>query len=549
MYERGTVEYDQSGRQVRRLGMVQDITERKQAEEELREKSAFLEAQVDSSLDGILVVDNNNRKILQNQRMNELWKIPPAIVADPDDAQQIAFVAGRTRNPQTFVGKVNYLNSHPDEISRDEIELVDGTILDRFSSPVRDKGGKHYGRIWAFRDITDQRRLEMQLRQAQKMEAFGQLAGGVAHDFNNILAVIQMQAGLLKVDANLSLEQKDFAGEIEKAAERGANLTRQLLLFSRQQTMQPRDLRLNEAVENMAKMLRRTLGEQFDLQFKFAPHPLFLHADSGMIDQILLNLTVNARDAMPKGGQILIETSAADFDEAAAERNPKSRPGAFVCLRVTDHGSGIAPEILPRIFEPFFTTKGIGKGTSLGLATVFGIVQQHKGWIDVSSEVGTGTTIQVYLPRLKEKTDTEIIHRPADAFQGDGGTLLIVEDEAPLRNSLRVMLQRMGYRVLEAASGDEALGLWENHQADIRLVLTDLVMPGNLSGRELGERLLRQNPRLKIIYASGYSQEIVGGEWPLAEGVNYLAKPFDSRKLAQIIRQNLEADTSASSAK
>jgi CheY-like chemotaxis protein len=349
-----------------------------------------------------------------------------------------------------------------------------------------------------------------------------------------------MQAGLLKMEANLSLEQKDFAGEIEKAAERGANLTRQLLLFSRQQTMQPRDLKLNETVENMAKMLRRTLGEQFDLQFQFAPEPLYLHADPGMIDQILLNLTVNARDAMPKGGQILIETSAAEVDEAGAARNPRACAGTFVCLRVTDHGSGIAPEILPRIFEPFFTTKGIGKGTGLGLATVFGIVQQHKGWIDVSSEVGQGTTFRVYLPRLKEKSDTEIIHRPTDAYPGGGETILIVEDEAPLRDALRVALKRLGYRVLEATSGDEALALWENHRDSIRVVLTDLVMPGNLSGKELGAELLRQNPRLKIIYASGYSQEIAGGELPLAEGFNYLAKPFDSRKLAQVIRHNLD---------
>jgi nitrogen-specific signal transduction histidine kinase/CheY-like chemotaxis protein len=405
---------------------------------------------------------------------------------------------------------------------------------------LRDGAGKITHYVAVQRNISEQRILEAQFRQSQKMEAFGQLAGGVAHDFNNILAVIQMQAGLLKMEANLSLEQKDFAGEIEKAAERGANLTRQLLLFSRQQTMQPRDLKLNETVENMAKMLRRTLGEQFDLQFQFAPEPLYLHADPGMIDQILLNLTVNARDAMPKGGQILIETSAVDVDEAYVARNPKASTGAFVCLRVTDNGSGISPEILPRIFEPFFTTKGVGKGTGLGLATVFGIVQQHKGWIDVSSETGQGTIFQVYLPRLKAKSDTEIIHRSMDFFPGGSETILIVEDEAPLRGVLRVALKRLGYRVLEAASGDEALALWKENQEFIRVVLTDIVMPGNLSGKELGQELLRQNPQLKIIYASGYSQEILGGELPLVEGVNYLAKPFDSRKLAQVIRHNLD---------
>ncbi len=222
------------------------------------------------------------------------------------------------------------------------------------------------------RDIIEHRKLEKQFRQSQKMEAFGQLAGGVAHDFNNILAVIQIQAGLLKSESNLSLEQIELAGEIEKAADRGANLTRQLLLFSRKQTMQPRNLKLKEVVDNITKMLQRTLGEQFELHSKFSDESLAIHADPGMIDQILLNLTVNARDAMPKGGQIIIETSAVEFDEVTAAQTAQARPGSFVCLSVTDTGCGIPPEILPRIFEPFFTTKEVGKGTGLGLATVYG---------------------------------------------------------------------------------------------------------------------------------------------------------------------------------
>jgi PAS domain S-box-containing protein len=523
------------------LGSLMDITERKRAEEEIRWKTAFLEAQLDSSLDGILVVDSQGRTIQQNQRLNKLWKIPPAIAASKDDRVQIEFAASRTKNPVQFTAKVAYLYSHPDEVSRDEIELVDGTILDRYSSPVRNQAGNYYGRIWTFRDITEQRKLEAQFRQSQKMEAFGQLAGGVAHDFNNILAVIQLQAAMLKSEPNLSLQQLEFAGDIEKAAERAANLTRQLLLFSRKQTMQPRNLKLKDVVDNMTKMLQRTLGEKIELKFKFTEEPLAIHADPGMVDQILLNLAVNARDAMPKGGQIVIETSAAEFDEVTAKQTSQARPGLFVCLSVSDTGCGISPEILPRIFEPFFTTKEVGKGTGLGLATVFGIVQQHQGWINVYSEVGRGTTFRVYLPRQTKLTDTEFFWSSHVSQRGGSETILLVEDEFAVRLTVRTTLSRLGYRVLEAANGEEALAVWKQHHEEIRLMLTDLVMPGEVNGKELADQLLQQNPKLKIIYASGYSEEVAGKDLRLEEGVNFLAKPFQAYKLVQTIRNQLDS--------
>jgi signal transduction histidine kinase/DNA-binding response OmpR family regulator len=514
--------------------------ERQKAEDELRWKTAFLEAQVDSALDGILVVDSQGRKILQNQRLNDLWKIPPQLAGGTDDDAQIAFIASRLKEPLKFTDKVAYLYSHPDEVSQDEIELVDGTILDRYSSPVRDKTGKYFGRIWTFRDITEQRKLEAQYRQSQKMEAFGQLAGGVAHDFNNILAVIQLQAEMLKCEQNLSLEQLGCAGEIAQAAQRATNLTRQLLLFSRQQTMQPHDLNLEDVVSNIAKMLQRTLGEHIQLQFKFAPQPLSIRADAGMMDQILLNLTVNARDAMPKGGRIIIETAAAEFDEVTATQCPQARPGAFVCLSVTDTGEGIPPEILPRIFEPFFTTKEVGKGTGLGLATCFGIVQQHKGWINVFSEVGRGTTFQVYLPRLRAAPDKNAPWPSLAALRGGNETILLVEDESALRAVVRITLSRLGYRVLDAATGLEALSVWQQHRDVIRVLLTDLVMPGGMTGRDLADQLLEQNPKLKVIYTSGYRAEISAQGFVFEEGVNFLAKPFETTKLAQIIRNRLD---------
>ena len=516
------------------------LDERLRTQEELIWKTAFLEAQVDSALDGILVVDNGGRQILQNRRMNDLWKIPPHVARNKDDAVQVEFVTSRTKNPRQFVDKVAYLYSHPDEVSRDEIELLDGTILDRYSSPVRDKHGKYYGRIWTFRDITEQRKLEEQYRQSQKMEAFGQLAGGVAHDFNNILAVIQMQAGLLKSESNLSLQQLEFAGDIEKAAERGANLTRQLLLFSRKQTMQSRNLELKDAIASMTRMLQRTLGEQIQLQFKLSKEPLAIHADPGMIDQILLNLIVNARDAMPKGGNIIIETSAVEFDEVTAPRTAQARPGSFVCLSVADEGCGIPPETLPRIFEPFFTTKEVGKGTGLGLATVFGIVQQHKGWINVDSEVGRGSTFRVYLPRLTGTSDTKFVRSSPASIPGGNETILLVEDESSLLNYIRIALSRLGYRVLEATTGGDALKVWDQHRDEIRLLLTDMVMPGGMTGKELAGQLQQQDPQLKVIYASGYSTEIAGKDFSLKDGVNFLAKPFEAHRLAQTVRNCLD---------
>ena len=521
-------------------GALRDITARKQAEQELQWKTALLEAQMESALDGILVVTNQGRQILQNQRMIDLWKFPPYIAAKDDDAAQLEFASTLLKNPDQFAAKITYLNSHPEEISRDEIELVDGTILDRYSSPVRDKAGRHFGRIWTFRDITEQRKLEAQLRQSQKMEAFGQLAGGVAHDFNNLLAVIQLQAGLLQAEKSLSLEQLDLAGGIEKAAQRGANLTRQLLLFSRQQAMQPRKLKLKDAVDNITKMLQRTLGEQVQLQFMCSEENLTIHADPGMIDQILLNLTVNARDAMPKGGRIIIKTSAVEFDEVSVTQFDQARPGSFACLSVADTGCGIPPEVLPRIFEPFFTTKEVGKGTGLGLATVFGIVQQHKGWIHVYSELNQGTTFRVYLPRLNEHSDTKLLRTSLPAERGGNETILLVEDELALRTSLRTTLTRLGYRVLEASTGDDALDVWQQHRDEIHLLLTDMVMPGSTTGKELADRLLEQNPRLKVIYTSGYSAEIADKELTLEEGVNFLTKPFVVHQLAQTIRKRLD---------
>jgi two-component system cell cycle sensor histidine kinase/response regulator CckA len=514
--------------------------ERNRTQKELTWKTALLEAQVDSALDAILVVDEHTRRILQNQRLLELFKVPDHIARDDDDSKLLQHVISQTKKPQQFRERVAYLYAHPDEIGRDEIELANGSILDRYSAPVRDKTGKYYGRIWTFRDITERRQLEAQFRQSQKMEGIGQLAGGVAHDFNNILAIIQLQAELLKGRGGLSPEQMAFADQIGATVQRAAALTRQLLLFSRREVFQPRDLDLSESITSTAKMLNRILGENVQMQLKLAAQPMFIHADAGMMDQVLLNLTVNARDAMPNGGHLIIETAGIEFDEFIVSQMTLARPGSFVCLSVSDSGCGIPPEILPKIFEPFFTTKDIGKGTGLGLATVFGIVQQHQGWINVYSEVNHGTTFRIYLPRLAKNVISKTSQPALAKMRGGQETILLVEDDPSLRLSVRTALTQLGYRILEAPTGVKALEVWNQNHDQIGLLLTDLVMPDGMNGKDLAQRLRQENPKLKTIYMSGYSAEVAGKDFPLEEGVNFLSKPFKITKLADAIRARLD---------
>jgi len=385
------------------------------------------------------------------------------------------------------------------------------------------------------------RKLETQFRQSQKMEGIGQLAGGVAHDFNNILAVIQMQAALLQSSGGLSGEQAEFAEEIGVTVQRAAALTRQLLLFSRREVFQPRDLDLSESITSTAKMLQRILGENIQMQLKLASQPMFINADAGMMDQVLMNLAVNARDAMPNGGQLVIETSGVEFDEFAASQSAQTRVGSFVRLSVSDSGCGIPPENLSKIFEPFFTTKDVGKGTGLGLATVFGIVQQHQGWINVYSEINHGTTFRVYLPRLAKNGGSKSLQTAPTTMRGGNETILLAEDDPALRISVRKALSQLGYRILEAPTGVKALEVWKESRAEIRLLLTDLVMPDGMTGKDLAQRILQEDPKLKVIYMSGYSAEVVGKDFPLKEGVNFLTKPFQAFKLAQTIRELLDA--------
>jgi signal transduction histidine kinase/ActR/RegA family two-component response regulator len=514
--------------------------DRRRAVEELRWRTAFLEAQVASAADGILVVDSQGKRILQNQRLIDTLKIPREIADHAESAHLLQFVQQRIKQPRPVVEEIGFLQADPNRTIAEEVELLGGTILELYSAPVRGGDGEYFGRVWTFRDVSKSRRLEEQLRQSQKMEAIGQLAGGVAHDFNNILVVILVQSEMLKAEPGIPKAAANLAEEIGQAAQRAAGLTRQLLLFSRRQVMQPRDLNLNEIVNNLGKMLQRILGEDISLQFDCPPQPLIIRADVGMVEQVLTNLVVNSRDAMPRGGRLKIETAAVDFDESAASRCAGARAGSFACLTVSDTGTGIPPEVLPRIFEPFFTTKEMGKGTGLGLATVFGILQQHRGWINVDSQASRGTTFRVYFPRLSSVPSRRT---PADLItlkpQGGSETILVVEDEAVVRGVVRAALTSLGYRVLEADSCLEALALWPEHRGEIRLLLTDLLMPGGMNGIELAERLRQDNPKLPVICASGYSADTIGKDLSHYDGFEFLPKPFEIHKLAQTIRKSL----------
>jgi PAS domain S-box-containing protein len=391
------------------------------------------------------------------------------------------------------------------------------------------------------RDLTAQERLEEQLRQSQKMEAIGQLAGGVAHDFNNILTVIHGHASLLLAGGALTGVSARSAQQISQAAGRAASLTRQLLAFSRRQVIQPRELDMKEVVGNMTSMLGRILGEDIALQLHYSPHPAIVHADAGMMEQVLLNLAVNSRDAMPKGGVLAIRISALELDARVVAEHSEARAGRFICLSVTDTGCGIRPENLRRIFEPFFTTKEVGKGTGLGLATVYGIVKQHHGWIEVESEVGKGTAFKVFLPRHGETVEINEGHSTEQTVRGGTETILVVEDEALVRELVCSVLSRHGYRILQAESGAKALEVWQASREQIDLLLTDLVMPDHLNGRELAEKLCAERPRLKVILTSGYSTDVVAKESVFRNGVNYLQKPYHPHKLALAVRHCLDA--------
>ena len=419
----------------------------------------------------------------------------------------------------------------------------------RFESPAPELGRDF--EVLAFRpqpgqfacfiqDVSDRKRLEQQLVHSQKMEAIGQLAGGVAHDFNNILAATMMNLGLLRMDPALSPEVQTVLTELETGARRAADLTRQLLMFSRRQPLQVRPIDLDDVLGNLLQMLRRLIGEDIQLMFAGSAAPHWIEADTGMIEQVITNLCVNARDAMPNGGTLTLASGEAVIDEHYKKTHSEAQIGRFVTLRVTDTGRGMDEGTLKRIFEPFFTTKEVGKGTGLGLAIVYGVVAQHRGWVEVRSAVGKGSTFEVFLPA--SLTPDGIGSRPAcPPVAGGHEIILLVEDEAAVRQIIRACLQRYGYRIVEAESGIKALEIWEEQAGRIDLLFTDMIMPEGLNGLQLAERLRAKKPALKVIIASGYNAEKTQPPDANSVGFRYLGKPFEVQTLAATVRAALDA--------
>jgi signal transduction histidine kinase/CheY-like chemotaxis protein len=419
-------------------------------------------------------------------------------------------------------------------------------VIDYLCSPILSRDLVD-GAVVTITDLTERKKaehtllhLQQQLQQSQKMEAIGRLAGGIAHDFNNLLTAITGYCDLILMSLRPADPLYQHGQEIHKAAERATSLTGQLLAFSRKQVISPKLLDLNAVLADMDKMLRRLIGEDIELVTVHRSGLGIVRADPGQIEQVLLNLAVNARDAMPHGGKLTVETANIDFDESFAEQNPDVCPGAYVMLAVTDTGHGMTEDVKSRVFEPFFTTKPLGKGTGLGLATVYGIVKQNGGHISVYSEPNLGTTFKIFLPRIAQARQDP---GSADALpppRHGNETILLVEDEEVVRTLVRTVLRRHGYNVLEACHGGEALLTCEQYGDPIHLMVTDMVMP-QMGGRQLAERLRPVRPNMRVLYLSGYTDDTVVRHGILESGTPFLQKPFTPEALARKVREVLDA--------
>ena len=521
------------------LCFCRDITERKRVEQALRVSEEKHRTILQAAMDGFCLVDTEGRLL----EVNDAYCRMSGYSAEE-------LLSMRVPDLEAVEGADN---------TAAHIQRIMEQGLDRFESRHRHKDGSTFDvevcvqyrpekgepLVVFLRDISERKRaeeerehLQLQLVQAQKLESVGRLAGGVAHDFNNLLTVINGYAGFLSEELGAADPQREYALEIRKAGDRAASLTRQLLAFSRKQVIAPRAINLNGVVADVERMLQRLIGEDIELVTRLAPHLGPVMADPDQIQQVIMNLAVNARDAMPDGGRLEISTEEIELDAAAVAKHLDATPGHYAEVSVTDNGNGMTAEVLGKIFEPFFTTKERGKGTGLGLAMVYGILRQSDGWIDVQSKVGRGTTFKIYLPRIDADLAAAAV-RPA-SVEGRHGeeTVLIVEDQQAVRRLAKKILQARGYHVLEAANGEEACAAVRQHGGAICLLLTDVVMPG-VDGRTLSVQLRQLCPDLRVILMSGYSEDVIANREALAGGLTYIQKPFDPDELAATVREVL----------
>jgi PAS domain S-box-containing protein len=520
------------------LGIARNINDRKSAEAERQQILAKLQLQIERMPLAYLLCDGDFRYTRWNpvaERMfgyreaEVLGKHPFDVIVPPESQSVIATVFAEI--------KAGSMETHGISVNR----RSDGARIscEWHNTPLFDEQGAFVGLLSLAQDVTDRTRLEEQLRRSQRMEAVGRLAGGVAHDFNNLLTIITGYTQILLMTPEITADVRDTVQAISAASDRAAALTRQLLAFSRQTMLQPQVLNINDVVAETSRMLERLIGEDISFTTVLAPDLAQVRVDPGQLDQVLMNLAVNARDAMPRGGKLTIETRNAMLDAEYAASHPGSLPGPHVMLAISDTGDGMTPEIKGRIFEPFFTTKGVGKGTGLGLAMVLGIVEQSGGHIHVYSEPGAGSSFKIYFPAVDDPTPERNDMDESGELRG-AETILIVEDEEMVRRLSVRSLQMHGYIVLTAVDGQDALRVIDAHEGAVDLLLTDVVMP-NMSGPELARALQQRFPGLKVLFMSGYTDDAVVRHGLLQAEVSFIQKPYTPRGLAQRIRQVLDA--------
>jgi PAS domain S-box-containing protein len=531
---------DESGVAQKMAGVVQDITERKRAEDAVKQAEAKYRSIFENAVEGIFQSTPDGRFISVNPSMVRILGYESAedLMAHRTDIGTQHYVDANSRTElEQMLAEHSIVVGYECEVyrkDRSKIWTVENVRA------VHDEGGAVLYYEGSIEDITERKTLAEQLRQSQKLEAIGMLAGGIAHDFNNLLTVILGYGDLTLTRLNKEDPLHRNISEVNNAAERAAGLTRQLLAFSRKQVMQPKVLDLNTVVSELEKMLRRLIGEDVGLRTALESDLGSVKADPGQIEQIIMNLAVNARDAMPQGGKITIETTNVHLDEEYAKSHIAVIPGPYVMLAVSDTGMGMDQQTQARIFEPFFTTKVAGKGTGLGLSTVYGIVKQSGGNIWVYSELGRGTTFKIYLPRVDEGAQKFERRVEAKGALKGSETVLLAEDEEAVRTLARQLLEMYGYQVLEAANGGAALLICERHQEPIHLLITDVIMP-EMSGRELADRLAQLRPDMKVLFMSGYTDNAIVHQGVLDEWADFIQKPFPTDALARKVRNVLDA--------